>query len=1177
MSGFVHLRVHSEFSLVDSVVRVNPLIDKAQRLGMPALALTDQGNVSAMVKFYREAVRKGVKPIIGADVLVAETAEDKKPTRLTLLCCNGVGYEHLSHLLTRSYAAAQHGPAAILKEWLEPAALEGLIALSGAQHGELGRALTTHKAARARRVLDFWRQLLPDRFYIEVQRLGRPGETDYLEQAVQLAGAQRVPLLATNEVCFLRRGEFEAHETRVCIGQGRTLDDPDRPREHSEEQYLKSAAEMGERFADLPEALQNTVQAAKRCNFELELGRVYLPHFEVADGGTAAAYLRKQAEGRLRERLASSGIAAERHALYRERLTQELDVICQMGFEGYFLIVADFIRWAKDNAIPVGPGRGSGAGSLVAYVLGITNLDPVEHDLLFERFLNPERVSLPDFDIDFCIEGRDRVIDYVARRYGRDRVAQIATYGTMAARAVVRDVGRVLGMPYGYVDRIAKMIPFELGITLDKALAEEAELKAAVEAEPDVRALIDRARQLEGLARNVGTHAGGVVIAPEALPEFVPLFTDAGGSSLTQLDKDDLEAIGLVKFDFLGLKTLTIIDKAAASINRIRAQRGESPIDIDALGVDDPATYRMLNTCRTTAVFQLESRGMRDLIKRLRPDGFDDLIAIVALFRPGPMHMADDFIDRKHGANGAQIDYLHPKLESVLKPTYGVILYQEQVMQIAQVLAGYSLGGADLLRRAMGKKKPEEMAKQRSVFLAGAIERGVDERKAAHIFDLMEKFAGYGFNKSHSAAYALVAFQTAWMKTHYAAAFMAAVMSADMDNTDKLVILKHECAELGIALDPPHVNRSAFEFTVAGEGRVSYGLGAVKGVGQKVIEAIIEQREAGGPYRSLLDLCRRLEQQKLNRRVLEALIRAGALDGLGPNRATLMNAVADTLQLAERAALTRAAGQVTLFGAVENDAGLERVFVEQNEWSKRELLDAERESLGLYLTGHPFDDYADHCREFGVRPIDQVVVGLPSEGDRYRTRLQATLAGVVMDIRRRGNRVSVELDDNKGRIEVTLFDDVFTRYKHLVAKHAILVVDGQLRYDDFLSAWRLTAQRVRSVDEAIEEHAGLIEISVCDEDCCEEFVGRLMEALQPYRQGKCRVSVLYRNASAEAKLRFDESWSVRPTRELRERLSRLLGENRYKIRYPIAAVSSAASASSVGASSVGAASSRDPS
>ena len=1152
MTAFVHLRVHSEYSLVDSVVRVKPLVEKARELGMSALALTDLGNVSAMVKFYRATIEQGLKPILGADLWIADSRNDSDPTRLTLLCANRLGFRNLSRLLTDSHLKGYaHGRAVVLKEWLHRDALEGLLALSGAQHGELGRALASHQPARAGDVLDAWSTRMPGRFYIEVQRLGRAGENEYLQRVVELAAARSVPLVATNEVCFLERGDFEAHETRVCIAEGRTLNDPGRPRHYMAEQYLKSPAQMAECFAELPEALANSVEIAKRCNLELDLGKVSLPAFDLPGGGTAQAYLREQAELGLLARLEHNRIEPAARQAYRDRLARELDVICATGFEGYFLIVADFIAWAKANSIPVGPGRGSGAGSLVAYALKITDLDPLTHDLLFERFLNPERVSLPDFDIDFCIEGRDRVIDYVSTRYGKDRVSQIVTYGTMAARAVVRDVGRVLGMPYGYVDRIAKLIPFELGITLDKALAEDQELKALYEAEDDVRALIDRGLELEGLARNAGTHAGGVVIAPEPLTEFMPLFADPNGASLTQLDKDDLETLGLVKFDFLGLKTLTIIDKAVAAINAERAQRGDDPIDIAAIPVDDRKTYDLLNRCQTTAVFQLESRGMRDLIKRLKPDRFEDLVAILALFRPGPLQsgMVDEFIERKHGRNSRPIDYLHPSLEPVLQPTYGVILYQDQVMRIAQTLAGYSLGGADVLRYAMGKKKPEEMAEQRAVFLAGATARGIAADQAAYIFDLMEKFAGYGFNKAHSAAYALLAYQTAWLKAHYPEAFMAAVMTADMDNTDKLVVLMDDCRQLGIAIDPPNVNRSGLAFSVGGPRRITYGLGAIKGAGLGAVDAIVKERDAHGPYTTLVDLCRRVGQQKLNRRVLEALVRAGALDDFGYNRATLLNAIGATLELAERAALAAAAGQATLFGGDEVVADVSHVYTAVREWTKRERLEAERESLGLYLTGHPFDDYARHCERFSHGSIAGVIASLPAEGQLYQTRKAVTVAGVVMDIRRRGSRLAIVLDDSTERIEVTLFDDVYAASKHLLSKHSVLVVDGQVRYDEFLSAWRVTAQRVRSVDEAIEEYARRITISLSAESG-PELIGELKATLEPFRRGNCEVSIQYRSQAGQAQLTCGDAWYVRPTRELRERLGRLLGEDRFTIHYP---------------------------
>ncbi len=1150
---FVHLRVHSEYSLVDSVLSVPALLEQVLQLNMPAVGLADQSNVFAAIKFYRGAVKRGIKPLIGADLWLAAAAQDREPSRLTLLCMDEIGFRNLSRLVTLSYSQGQYlGRALVLKEWLQPDKLTGLLALSGGQSGELGQILLGSQPEKATDALGFWRTLFPERFYVELQRVGRPQENVYLAKAVALAGLERVPVVATNDVRFLTRQDFESHEIRICIQQSRILDEQGRPREYTEHQYLKSPEEMAELFRDIPEALANSVEIAKRCNLQMELGKVFLPEFQLPHGTTADAYLRAQVQAGLRARLPDLERAQSDAARYTERLDHELDVICDMGFEGYFLIVADFIDWARTNAIPVGPGRGSGAGSLVAYVLGITDLDPIEHELLFERFLNPERVSMPDFDIDFCIEGRDRVIEYVAQRYGTDRVSQIITFGTMAARAVVRDVGRVLGMPYGYVDRIAKLIPFEIGITLDKALADSDELGKAYENEDEVRTLIELARPLEGLARNAGTHAGGVVIAPAPLTEFMPLYCEPDGSTLTQFDKDDVESIGLVKFDFLGLKTLTIIDRAVSAINRQRQAENLDPIRIAELSLDDPATYQLLKSCQTTAVFQLESRGMRDLIKRLQPDRFDDLVAVLALFRPGPLQsgMVEDFIDRKHGRNRDPIDYFHPTLEPILKATYGVILYQEQVMQIAQVMANYSLGGADLLRRAMGKKKPEEMAQQRSVFLEGASRMGIDQRKASHVFDLMEKFAGYGFNKSHSAAYALVSFQTAWLKAHHPEALMSAVLTADLDNTDRLVLLKDECAQMGIALQRPDVNISAYEFTVGDKASVTYGLGAIKGVGRSVIESIEREREANGPFRNLFDLCRRVGQHKLNRRALEALARSGALDGLGANRATLLNAVPNALKLAERSAHATAAGQAALFVEKDDDGGLGHLLTPVREWNERERLAAERESLGLYLSGHPFDQYAKHCRELGIRSISSVVGAQPSDGGQYRSRKDVIVAGLVMEISRRGNRVSVHLDDNTDRVEVTVFDEAYSQFKHLLTKDTVLVVDGQLRYDDFLNAWRVTARSMRSVDEAIEEYARRLTIRWTSEGEGQEFIHRLREMLQPFTQGKCEVCVEYAGPAAKASLTLGQGWAVRPTRELRERLTRLVGEERYSIQYP---------------------------
>ncbi|MGH8128717.1 MAG: DNA polymerase III subunit alpha, partial [Gammaproteobacteria bacterium] len=801
---FVHLRVHTEYSLGDSIVRIPRLMDRLAELGMPAVGLADAGNLFALVKFYRAAEARGIKPVIGVDlnlVLDGETEAGK----VCAFACGREGYRQLSEAITRSFIEGQHaGQPRVQAEWLRCESPR-LIALAG-RKSPLGHALFVGDQKRAHECLDRLVALFPHGLYLELTRTGQSRDEETFNQAVlELAVETGTPVVATNDVCFLGPEDYEAHEARVAIHQGYRLTDAARPRLFSREQYLKSAEDMNELFSDVPEALAASVAIAERATLEMEFGHSVLPAFPAADGRDEKVFLVEQAEQGLVRHLQAPGfkpVAAIE--VYRERLREELDVIGKMGFSGYFLIVADFIAWSREHDVPVGPGRGSGAGSLVAYALGITDLDPLAYDLLFERFLNPERVSMPDFDVDFCMEGRDRVIDYVAERYGRDHVSQIITYGSMAARAVVRDVGRVLGHPYGYVDRIAKMVPFEIGMTLDKALEDSTELKQAYDSDEDAHSLIDLAQKLEGLARNAGKHAGGVVIAPTPLTDFTPLYAEANGASpVTQLDKDDVEAVGLVKFDFLGLRTLTIIDRAVKLINAGRAD-GESPLVIRDLPLDDAPTFELLRRAETTAVFQLESRGMKELIGRIKPDSFEEIIAINALFRPGPLHMVDDFIANKDGKQ--QVVYLHPQLETILKPTYGVILYQEQVMQIAQVLAGYTLGGADLLRRAMGKKKPEEMARQREIFTQGAVERDVEEKTATHIFDLMEKFAGYGFNKSHSAAYALLGYQTAWLKTHYPAAFMAAVLSADMDHTDKIVNLIDECKRMELEVRPPHIN-----------------------------------------------------------------------------------------------------------------------------------------------------------------------------------------------------------------------------------------------------------------------------------------------------------------------------------------------------------------------------------
>jgi DNA polymerase-3 subunit alpha len=1163
---FVHLHLHTEYSLVDSVVRIkaegdNPgLMETVSSMRMPAVALTDQCNLFGMVKFYKAAQASGIKPIIGVDLLVREHGERVEPSKLVLLCQNEVGYKNLTRLVTRAYLEGQvKGVATVERSWLDRESTAGIIALSGAREGDVGRAVVASRYDEARAHLTHWLELFGDRYYLELQRTGRSGEEAYLRGAVDLAIDLGVPVVATNDVRFIRREDFDAHEVRVCIHDGNVLDDPKRPRRYSEQQYLRSPEEMIELFKDIPEAIENTVEIARRCSLQLTLGKSVLPAYPVPSGMTTEDFLRQEAAQGLERRLQQLANAKTVKPVVREdyvrRLEIELGVICQMGFAGYFLIVADFIRWAKQNGVPVGPGRGSGAGSLVAFAIGITDIDPLQYDLLFERFLNPERVSMPDFDVDFCMDGRDRVIEYVANNYGRERVSQIITYGTMAAKAVVRDVARAYGLSYGFADSIAKLIPFELGITLKDALEKEPELKRRYETEEETGAVIKMAMSLEGLVRNAGMHAGGVVIAPSVLTDFAPLFCDENGQSVvTQFDKDDVEQAGLVKFDFLGLRTLTIIDWALKTINRQRAEKGEPPLDIGAIPMDDPAAYELLKRCETTAVFQLESRGMKDLIRRLQPDCFEDIVALVALFRPGPLQsgMVDDFIARKHGKTTGPIDYLHPDLTPVLQPTYGVILYQEQVMQIAQVLAGYSLGGADLLRRAMGKKKPEEMAKQRSIFLEGATKRGVDEATAAHIFDLMEKFAGYGFNKSHSAAYALLSYQTAWLKAHYPAAFMAAVLSSDMDKTDKVVTLIDEARRMRLVVEPPDVNSSNYMFTVSGPSTIRYGLGAIKGVGQAVIEMLVAEREKNGPFRDLSDLCRRSDASRLNRRVLEALIRSGATDSLGANRATLMHSLPAAMQLADQTIRARAVGQNDMFGLMDPTPAAPAVIANETlpDWSRRVRLDGERETLGLYLTGHPFEEFEHEVKPIvsgrivdltGDRPVVQ------GEGFRFQGK-PATVAGMVFDVGKRGGRIIFTLDDRSGRLECSMFEENYQQYRAFIAKNAILIVEGTLRFDEFIEGWRLNAKRVTDIDQAREQHARRLLIR-WPRDADANFIKSLEHALRPFRGGQCAVGIRYQSSAARADLVLSEEWCVKPTRELTERLSQLVGNDGVRVVY----------------------------
>ncbi len=1148
--AFVHLHLHTEYSVVDGLIRIKPLINQVRNENMPAVALTDQGNLFGMVKFYRQALANGIKPIIGADVWIEAHGDVHDRSRLLLFCQDLDGYRNLSRLITRSYLEGQaEGVPYIHFDWLQEHH-QGLIALSGAQEGDIGKALLAGDMTRARELAQDWQALYPDRFYLELHRTGKPEDEDHIDAAVDLAAEMDLPVVATNNVRFLQRDDFDAHEARVCIHDSRTLADPRRPKNYTAQQYLRSAEEMAELFADLPEALENTLEIAKRCNLELVLGTYFLPDFPVPEGVSLDEHFVELSRQGMEQRLSvlfdrEAKDFAEKRQAYDERLQIELDVIIGMGFPGYFLIVADFIAWAKENGIPVGPGRGSGAGSLVAYALKITDLDPLAYELLFERFLNPERVSMPDFDVDFCMDRRDEVIEYVGQRYGKDRVSQIITYGSMAAKAVVRDTGRVLGQPYGFVDQIAKLIPFEIGITLEKALEQEEALRSRYENEEDVQTLIELALKLEGLTRNAGKHAGGVVIAPSPLTDFTALYCEQGATTaVTQFDMSDVEGIGLVKFDFLGLRTLTIIDWAVRDINIAKREKGEPELDISAIPLDDRATYSLVMRADTTAVFQLESPGMKDLIKRLRPDTFADMIALVALFRPGPLQsgMVDDYVDRKHGRQ--KVEYPHPELEPILKPTYGTILYQEQVMQIAQVLAGYSLGGADLLRRAMGKKKPEEMAKQRAIFTEGAVAHNVDEANATSIFDTMEKFAEYGFNKSHSAAYALVAYQTAWLKAHYPAAFMAAVLSSDMDNTDKVVGLYEECNEMKLVVKPPHVNHSRYPFTVADERTILYGLGAIKGAGEAALEGIVTEREANGPYLDLFDFCRRLDTRKVNKRVLDSLIRSGAMDGLGPHRNAIMTTLPQAIQRAEQQSKNDQQGIIDMFGlstdvSAEEDSDVH--YVDVPDWSEEDRLQGEKETLGLYLTGHPYNRYEQELRNVVTCRIAEV-----RPGKKY------TVAGLLIRMRsinsRRGKMIMMTLDDRTARIEVTVYSEVLQRYSDRLVKDRILVVQGKAEEDSF-TGLAITAEHIMDVQQARESKVTGLVIEMQSSNASRQTLKDLHQLLEAHSPGNCPVVIHYQRPEGCAELRLADAWRVRLPDQLLKQLETFAGVDSIRLQY----------------------------
>ncbi len=1152
---FVHLRIHSEFSVVDGTVRIPDLIDRVSELGQPGVALTDLSTVFGLITFYKAARSAGIKPIVGCDVWLTNDEDRDKASRILLLVANQAGYLALCQLLTRAWLENAHrGRAEMRREWLE--GVQGLIVLSGARSGDIGQALMAGNRELAKSLAFSWKKTFPDSFYIELQRTEAEADQSYVHAALSLASDCGLPVVATHPVQFLGPTEFQAHEARVCISEGEILTNPRRPRWFTRDQYLLSSAEMYERFRDVPSALANAVAIAQRCNLTLELGQPRLPNFPTPEGVSLDDYLIQLSEQGLEKRMLQlfpdAAKRQEAYPLYAERLALECKTIIKMGFPGYFLIVQDFINWGKNNGVPVGPGRGSGAGSLVAYSLGITDLDPIRYDLLFERFLNPERVSMPDFDIDFCQDNRERVIEYVKTKYGREAVSQIATFGTLGAKAVVRDAGRVLDMPYMLCDGLSKLIPHNPADpwTLDRALKDEPAFKERYESEEEVRALVDLARPLEGLTRNVGMHAGGVLIAPGKLTDFCPLYCQPGqeGSAVSQFDKDDVEAAGLVKFDFLGLRNLTILDWAVRFVRSFNAELRE--FDLMSLPLDDPATYQILCDANTTAVFQLESRGMKELLKKLRPNTFEDIVAVLALFRPGPLEsgMVDDFVNRKHGR--ASVDYFHTDLESTLKSTYGVIVYQEQVMLISQIVGGYSLGGADLLRRAMGKKKAEEMAEHRGLFEQGALKKGYDPKLAVKLFDLMEKFAGYGFNKSHSAAYALIAYQTAWLKAHHPAEFFAATLSSDMDDTGKVQIFWRDCLANGITVLPPDVNASGYRFEPVADAHsakglppktIRYGMGAVKGTGQAAVEEILRARKEA-PFTSLSDFCQRVDRHTVNRRSIEALIRAGAFDLIEPNRAALINSLGTALEAAEQ--FSRSANQVSLFG----DDSHEVVATELSQcppWDLRTRLTEEKIALGYFFSGHLFDAWRDEVRHFVSKPLSRLE---PSRDPQW---VAGVIAGTRTMMGRRGKMLFVILDDGSAQVEVAVYSEMIDQHRNRLRDDQLLILQVKVSNDEYSGGMRVAAEHIYDLQLAREARAKSLRIRLNGN----ADAAMLKRVLNPFRASPengfpgTPVEVIYENARASCTLRLGEGWRVRLSDTLVEQLTTWTSPSDVEVTY----------------------------
>ncbi|MXP51184.1 DNA polymerase III subunit alpha [Pantoea sp. SoEX] len=1154
---FIHLRVHSDYSIIDGLIKIHSLVNNAFLLGMPSIAITDFTNMFGLIQFYCMSYDMGIKPIIGADFNVNNKLfSNNISTKLTVLASSNIGYNNLILLISRAYKRGYgvSGPVIDL-DWLSELK-EGLIILSGGRNGDIGRGLLLNKKPLVRKCLDFYRKNFADRYYLELIRTGRPHEEDYLNEAINLAITENLPVLATNEVCFINKKDFYAHEIRVAINNSYTINDDKRPCIYSEQQYMRSEEEMCKLFADIPEALKNSVEIAKRCNVILEIGKHFLPKFPTGNVSPEDFLINKSKIGldnRLKYLFKDQKERNTKRIQYYERLESELNTINKMGFPSYFLIVMEFIQWAKNNNIPVGPGRGSGAGSLVAYVLNITDIDPIKFDLIFERFLNSERISMPDFDIDFCMDKRDQVIDHVYEIYGKDAVSQIVTFGTMSAKAVIRDVGRVLGYPYGFVDRIAKLIPFDIGMTLEKSLKVEKRLLELYQTDDDTKILIDTAKKLEGINRSIGKHAGGVVISPTKISDFTPIYCDENGSNtVTQFNKKDVEYIGLVKFDFLGLKTLTIINLAIKMINLCNNKHKKPLLNIHEISLKDKTSFNMLQSAETTAVFQLESRGIKDLIKRLKPDCFEDIIALIALFRPGPLQsgMVENFINRKHGReiiSYPDIKWQHESLKPILESTYGIILYQEQVMQIAQILAKYTPGKADILRRAMSKKNPKEMAQQRSFFIEGAKKSGINAILATKIFDLLEKFAGYGFNKSHSVAYALLSYQTLWLKSHFPAQFMAAAMTADIDNTEKIIGLIDECFRMKIKVLPPDINKSLYEF-ISEKKEILYGMGAIKGLGKTHIQVIIGIREKQGYFKNFFDFCKLVIAKKINRRVIEKLIMSGALDCLNLNRAAMINSINEAIKISHQNSYIQTTGQFDMFEIdTSKPEKIKQYYKNVFPWSQKKQLDAEKEALGLYLTGHPINCYFKEINYYshGINLKNAYLI---------KPGKIISVVGVAVEIKimitKNRNRIAIcILDDSTSKLEVIFYTEILEKYQSLLIKDNIIIIKGQIKIDNFRNGIQLIAQEVMDIQQAREKYLSGLSIIINDEQYNSKFLHQINKLIEHNKSQKIPLSVYLNKKDIQSKLQFSKNLLISPDELTINELQLLLGNSKIELEF----------------------------